>query len=119
VLGGFSYGGLFAAYALFAEPGLFTGYLIGSPSLGWDDGAFYTLDAVRANRADPIGAQVFLSAGELEPATAQHTARLAYLLQARLSEDLDVQTHFIEGETHLSVIPATLSRGLRALFTVP
>jgi predicted alpha/beta superfamily hydrolase len=39
VLIGHSRGGLFAVYALMNRPGVFSGYLITSPALGWDDQA--------------------------------------------------------------------------------
>src|SRR5258708_20772254 len=39
VLIGHSLGGLFAVYALMSRPEVFKGYLIGSPSLWWDDQA--------------------------------------------------------------------------------
>lgn len=41
---------------------------------------------------------------------------MASVLEQRNYPSLRLTQHVFEGETHLSVIPATLSRGLRAVF---
>ena len=43
-------------------------------------------------------------------------ARLRDRLQYRRYEGLDFKTMLFEGETHASVIPATISRALRVLY---
>lgn len=116
VLGGFSYGGLFAAYALFTKPGTFSGYLLGSPSLNWDSGVMLEIESDFAGRSRSLPGRVLLTAGSLEESTAEAVSRLAEILSRREYEGLDLVTHVFEGETHLSVIPATMSRGLRELF---
>ena len=42
--------------------------------------------------------------------------RMAETLSAREKRGLELTSHIFEGETHLSVIPATMSRGMRVLF---
>ena len=37
-------------------------------------------------------------------------------LRSRSYDGLTLTTHLFEGETHLSVVPATISRGLRVVF---
>ena len=37
-IAGSSFGGLFALYTLFHHPDTFNCYIIGSPSIGWDEG---------------------------------------------------------------------------------
>jgi hypothetical protein len=68
-------------------------------------------------------ATVFLSAGALEaiyePAFAamlSNVARLTELLASREYPGLKLTSHIFHDETHLSVIPATFSRGLRTVF---
>jgi hypothetical protein len=73
--------------------------------------------------SDDLPATVFLSAGALEafyePAFAamlSNVARLTELLTSPEYPGLKLTPHLLDGETHLSVIPATFSRGLRAVF---
>ena len=42
--------------------------------------------------------------------------RMASVLEDRTYPGLNLTVHEFSGETHLSVIPATLSRGLREVF---
>jgi predicted alpha/beta superfamily hydrolase len=63
---GYSYGGLFGGYVLFHEPGLFQGYLLGSPSFWWDYGALFRDEKQYADTHKDLAARVFLSYGSLE-----------------------------------------------------
>lgn len=45
-----------------------------------------------------------------------NTHRMANALADRAYPSLNLTVHEFDGETHLSVIPATLSRGLREVF---
>lgn len=42
---------------------------------------------------------------------------MAKIMQDRQYQNLELITHMFEDETHLSVTPAPISRGLRAVFT--
>jgi hypothetical protein len=42
---------------------------------------------------------------------------MARIMQDRHYNNLELTTHIFEDETHISVAPATFSRGLRAVFT--
>jgi predicted alpha/beta superfamily hydrolase len=50
IFAGQSYGGLFGAYALVSEPGLFSDYILTSPSLWYGNGAMFGIEADAANR---------------------------------------------------------------------
>jgi predicted alpha/beta superfamily hydrolase len=123
---GDSLGGLFTLYALFNRTGDYQRYIAGSPSLWWDAEGLFNDEAAYAARADDLDAEVFISVGALEedPANPEdfrmvtNTHRLANLLVDRAYPGLNLTTHEFEGETHLSVIPATLSRGLREVFAL-
>lgn len=55
----------------------------------------------------------------LEPAFARMVGNVedvSATLNQRAYKGLDLTTHIFEGETHLSVIPGTFSRGLREVF---
>ena len=71
-LAGVSFGGLFALYALFHRPGIFTGYVIGSPSLWWDDGIASRWEETWANEQSDMAARVFLSVGGNEQTVGGH-----------------------------------------------
>jgi predicted alpha/beta superfamily hydrolase len=114
---GFSFGGLYAAHVLLTAPDSFTHYLIGSPSLYWDNEIMFKRESAYSEQFEDLSARVFLSAGTLERAGyLPNMIRLAERLMSRNYESLQLQSHIFEDEMHLSVIPATFSRGLRFLF---
>ena len=64
-----------------------------------------------------LAARVFLSVGELE--TSEMVAdkeTLVEKLKSRNYLNLELISQVFDNETHLSVIPATMSRGLREIF---
>lgn len=122
ILAGDSYSGLFALYTLFNQPELFSGYIIGSPSIYWDESVIFDYEQSYAKTTTSLNANVFLSVGALEavyePAFAQmvgNVVKMSEQLIRRQYSGLDLTTHIFEEETHLSVIPATMSRGLRTV----
>jgi len=117
---GDSYGGTFATHVLLNSTDSFDRYVLGSPTLNWDDGILFgDLSAYAdVNRALPV--KLFLSAGELEIENGilAATERMIAAIEAEKFEGLELKTHIFPDETHNSVIGATLSRGLRAVFGV-
>ena len=71
----------------------------------------------------PPSARLFLSAGVLEEQDApaylpvSNVRRLAGHLLDRKFPGFQVMCHIFPDETHASVVPATISRGLRMLFS--
>ncbi len=122
-LAGDSYSGLFGLYTLFNRPKLFSRYIIGSPSIYWDDRVILSYEEALNQSSNELEARVFMSVGALEavnePAFARmvsNVVELDALLKDRRYKGLKLTTHVFEGETHQSVIPATMSRGLREVF---
>jgi uncharacterized protein len=109
IMVGHSYGGLFGAYALLAKPGLFTGAVLVSPSLWYDAHFLFGLEA----RTGPTGAaaRVFVSAGALEGELASDVERYAASL-ARDFPTLEVEHVLFPAESHDTVFPAAVARGL-------
>ena len=69
-----------------------------------------------ANNSD-LPARVFMSVGTAElDHMITDMEKMAKALRDRSYSSLELMTHVFDGETHLSVIPATMSRGLRAVF---
>ena len=116
-LAGYSLGGLFAAHALFHTTESFTDYIVGSPSLWWDDRMMFDQEEAYSTTNDDLPARVFLSIGGDEtPGMIKDVERFAAALKGRGYASLELDTLVIDGETHMSGIPASFSRGLRFLF---
>ncbi|WP_421933913.1 alpha/beta hydrolase [Phenylobacterium sp.] len=110
---GSSLGGLFSLHAYLTRPGAFQRHVAGSPALWWRGGEAFATEAQA--RPDPQ-TRLFLSVGGLETdprwPMVDHMRRMAERLAGR---GLPVTAHVFEGESHTSVIPAALSRGLRSV----
>jgi len=117
MLSGYSFGGLFAMYALFYEPGLFSKYFIGSPSIHFKDGITFDYELNYASNHSDLEADVFISAGELEEMTSQNIKKMVELLSSRNYENLILKMVIFENEGHVTCYPAAMSRGLVELFS--
>jgi predicted alpha/beta superfamily hydrolase len=121
---GSSIGGLFALYVLFHFPATFNRYIITSPSIWWDDQITLKYEAKFAMTNPELSAQVFMSVGSLEepedepdwPAMVSNMRVLTKTMQDRGYDKLELKAHIFEDETHQSVGPAAISKGLRAVF---
>jgi predicted alpha/beta superfamily hydrolase len=117
IIAGDSFGGLFALYAMFHSPKTFNRYIIGSPSIHWGEEVTFEYEANYAANNSDLPAQVFMSVGSAEPEyMITDMENMARALRGRNYPSLELTTHVFDGETHLSVIPATMSRGLRTVF---
>jgi predicted alpha/beta superfamily hydrolase len=120
---GMSLGGLFALHVLFEAPASFQRYLILSPALWWDERAIFAREAALAARQDDLPASVFLGVGGAEEAVGPPylpvslLAQLHAALGSRRYPSLRLAHHVFPDETHMSVYPGGLCRGLRTLFT--
>jgi hypothetical protein len=116
---GHSYGALFATYAMLTKPGLFHDYLVVSPSLWYDNRAMFGMAKNYLSAHKSLNAHVFYAAGALE-AYSQHDmvadmrAWDAMLTAAKL-DGYKSTVMVYDGDTHESVFPGALTRGLRVL----
>ncbi len=130
-IGGWSLSGLFAAWAWRERPDVFAHLLAMSPSLWWHHGRM--LDE---GLPDRTGSRAFISAGEREEGdmtlvwpqqfadAAQREAagmvRNAVAFgQLCTDAGVDTQTVVFADEHHVTLVPASLSRGLRHLYAAP
>ena len=121
---GFSLGGLFALNTLFTSPGSFQRYIAGSPGLSWHERIVFDREAAQAATVSDLKADLFVSVGGLEEDEDDGAARarvstladMVAILRARAYPSLNLTHHVFEDETHMSVIPAAFSRGLRTVF---
>lgn len=124
---GHSYGSLLGAQILFTEPGLFSGYILGSPSLWYDKRHTLGLEASYAAKNRDLPAKVFLYVGEYE---AQRKGDRRYnqtvdmvadnrtleeTLRGRKYPGLSVKSVVLNDEDHLTVAPRGFMQGLRYL----
>ncbi len=127
---GHSYGSLLGAQILFTEPGLFSGYVLGSPSLWYDKRHALGLEASYAARNRDLPAKVFLYVGEYEALrkgdrrysqsvdmVADNQA-LEKALKDRKYPSLNLKSVVLNDEDHLTVAPRGFTQGLRYLLPV-
>ena len=128
VFAGHSYGSLFGTYVMLTSPEMFDGYVLGSPSLWFDDYLLLARERAFAGAHRDLRARVYLGAGEFEalsPKGRPHDPRyntdrdmvadtqaFARVLASRRYPGLKVRSDVIAGEDHLTVAPALMTRGL-------
>jgi predicted alpha/beta superfamily hydrolase len=119
---GMSLGGLFALGALFEPAALIKRFVVLSPALWWADDMIFTREAEFAVRSRDLRARVFLGVGGREdedgapywPVTK--LAKLDQSLRTRRYPSLKLTHHVFPDETHMSVYPGAVVRGLRTVF---
>ncbi len=137
---GHSLGGLFALHVLFDHPEAFRTYVIGSPSILWNhDAILKDVSKLEATvTAGKVAPRVLFTVGGLEEKVTDDTAvppgMTREQLQAKLSAvgevtktmaladrlkalkgpaNYKVEKVIFDGETHVSVLPSVIDRGLR------
>jgi hypothetical protein len=121
---GHSGGGMFASYALFARPGAFRRYIIGSPSSNAVDRSAFRLEAAYAAGNTDLKADIFFGAGEKEIGQLALAAwgivsapvLMAETLLLRQYPSLKVTTRIFPGKDHLTVLADILSEGVQAVW---
>lgn len=118
-LHGHSFGGLFAAYALFEDPDLFDRYAIISPALWWDHESMFTRERAFRARRSALAKDVFLAVGGLEGPSMvglmwRMTAALCDGRDAGNYRGLRIRAEVVPDEHHNSAV--LLGRALETLF---
>jgi predicted alpha/beta superfamily hydrolase len=120
---GHSLGGLFGLYTLFTKPDTFTRYIIGSPSAWWGGEDVLKLATAYVKTHDDLSATVFIGIGALEENASSHMVtnflRLETMLRTRKYSGLQLTTRIFADETHVTVYPMNLVRGLVSVFGRP
>ncbi len=114
---GHSMGGLFGAYMLFTKPEIFQKYILVSPSLWYADDFIFQLEKLYSSSHNKLDATIFISIGNLEPMWFMGHDRFVKQLQRRKYKNLKLIECVFDNETHNSIFPAALSRGLREVFS--
>ena len=117
ILAGHSLGGLFAAFALLEEPGLFESYIVGSPTLEYGDQCVYKQEEQFAKRHKKLPAKVHLWVGESEEYVddpmVSNTVRFGAILESRKYKGLSLVRKIFDHENHTEVVPLGLQAGLK------
>jgi uncharacterized protein len=119
---GNSYGGLFGAYILLSKPSTFKNYILGSPSLWWDDRYIFKLE--EKSRVQLVNINVFLSVGAEEYANSESTKNDLLgdtrKFQSRLikgkQKNSKIELQVIQAANHETAFPTTAIQGLWWLF---
>jgi hypothetical protein len=120
---GHSFGGLFGVYALLNNDGFFQRFLIGSPSLSWDNKVMFKSEQSYSASHKSLPGRVYFAVGAEEETATDHTVGdlrdFAAQLKAHDYQGLEFDTEVFDGESHPSVVPTTISRGLRYIYPSP
>lgn len=117
-INGYSIGGLFGLYSLFTKPEIFSRYILGSPSLSWDE---YSIFKYEENSPDKIldkKINIFISVGSEEPDEKYFNPidNLVTQMQERKYSGVKLEAKVFDGSTHLAGPPGSLTHGLLSVF---
>jgi uncharacterized protein len=117
-INGYSIGGLFGLYALFTKPEIFNRYIIGSPSLTWDNYSIFNYEENSSEKIGEMNLSVFISVGseESDEKYFDPTDKLVTQIQERNYSGLKLEAKVFDGSTHLMGPPESLTHGLLSVF---
>ncbi|MHA8083177.1 alpha/beta hydrolase [Aquirufa sp. A-Brett2-15D] len=116
-LSGHSLGGLFTANVLFHSPELFDHYAINSPSfIDWNNNDIFLAEKKFAATHKSLPVKVFLSYGNLEDKEGIQNMPVFEKTLKGHYPDIETNLVIFDEETHVSIIPAMISRSIRYLY---
>jgi predicted alpha/beta superfamily hydrolase len=113
-INGYSIGGLFGLYTLFTKPEIFNRYIIGSPSLSWDDYSIFKFEENSPDKISDKKLNIFISVGSEESDEKYFNPidKLVTQIQERNYSGVNLQAKVFDGSTHLMGPPESLTHGL-------
>lgn len=117
-INGYSIGGLFGLYTLFTRPDLFNRYIIGSPSLSWDNYSIFNYEENSSDKISDKKLNIFISVGSEESDEKYFNPidNLVTQIQDRNYSGVELEAKVFDGSTHLMGPPETLTHGLISVF---
>ena len=117
-INGYSIGGLFGLYTLFTRPETFSRYIIGSPSLTWDNYSVFDYEESSYDRIGEMKINIFISVGseESDEKYFDPIDKLVTKIQERNYSGLNLEAKVFDGSTHLMGPPESLTHGLISVF---
>jgi predicted alpha/beta superfamily hydrolase len=114
---GLSFGGLFCTDVLFSKPDLFDNYIILGPALLWNKKEIFEQELKFAENQSSLKANVFTAIGNLDNEDIiKPWNEFNDQVKSRNYKGLKLNTWTIENETHLSMLPSGVTRGLKTIF---
>lgn len=111
---GLSFGGLISTDILFSKPNLFKKYIIAGPALLWNDKQVFKREKKYAQENKNLDVVVYTSVGSLDNETILNPWKeFNNLVLGRNYKNLNYKAEIIDGESHLSMFPAALTKGLK------
>ncbi len=117
-IGGHSFGGLLDAYILFKQPELFKKYVIGSPSLIWDNKFISKLETEYFSKHKELNCNVYIYYASMDgkDEIINPTNEFIKNIKAHNYKGINLVTRIYEEETHTSVPAVAITYGLRTFF---
>jgi len=117
VLLGHSSAGLFTIFSLFADPGLFTGYIPSCPALSADDKTVFAMARTFSKTQNALNNFLFIGIGEEDySGFIRSTEKVVTILKTLVPTGLIWEYHKYPGENHYSTPFRTFSEGIIAFF---
>ena len=123
ILAGQSLGGSFGAWVLLTKPSLFSGYILTSPSLWFNNDYIFDLESEYFKNNKSLDAKVFIATGSLEVLEngmqndmVDGHLRFVKRLRSRNYKGIYISDEIVEGTDHYSTFPVGLAKGLRMLY---
>jgi predicted esterase len=115
---GCSLGGLITLYALFTQPGMFTGYAAASPAVGWDREVLYRYEKEFAQKklSDPV--RVYMTIGDVERSRPVYEKFAARMLSQNYPS-VQLISKILENTGHSGTKGETFGRGMQHIFGKP
>lgn len=111
---GLSLGGLLCTEILFSNPELFDNYIILGPALIWNDKEIFKKEDQYSKNHPALKANVFTAIGSLDQKSIiEPWNEFVNIMNSRKYSGLIFHSWVIENETHISMYPAGLTRGLK------
>lgn len=112
-IAGWSFGGLFALYAMFKEPQLFNRCIAISPAVPWDEGFIYQLDNDFSKLNKELNSRVFISYGENEdPGFVTAVSGFQKSFESRKYQNLKLMNFPVENMGHAGTKSYGYAQGL-------
>ena len=116
-LAGYSLGGLFTFWVMLQEQTTFSRYLVGSPSLWWNDGTILKAQAAFAEAGKKLRGRAFFSVGATEgKIMLDPFQRLLTTFGGRENAGFRFESRVFEGVDHLSGVAGAFSAGMKFLY---
>jgi hypothetical protein len=120
---GHSLGGVFALMTMLRMPGLFTNFIVGSPSFGCCNKLAFKYESDYAKEHKTLSAKAFVGIGEAEEhfgdpflSSISELYKFSAALLSRNYQGLTYTKRVFEGQDHFTVPPMVFNEGLKNIF---